>query len=111
MKKGRSNLAQPGWSDLGTRRLEGMLSEHDYKIDRLVVAEGELYALADNQTEGASVFRNEGRRNLERANEPGWEHTIVSTLHSTDQVVFKGHLYFGVVGYHATLVKMVHPGK
>jgi hypothetical protein len=92
--------------------LEGMLSEHDYKIDGLVVYKGELYALADNQMEGASVFRTKDAATWERANEPGWGNPDWwATLHSTDQAVFKDELYFGVLGSHGALVKMVHPDK
>ena len=49
----------------------------------------------------APRFPNEGRRNLGTCQRAGLGNTQwFATLHSTDQVVFKGHLYFGVVGYH-----------
>lgn len=92
--------------------LEGMLSEYDYKIDGLVVYQGYLYGIADNQVEGASVFRTKDAVTWERANEPGWGNPQwYATLHSTDQVVFKDDLYIGIVGYHGALVRMVHPDK
>ncbi len=87
--------------------LDGFGNPNNTKIDGLVVYDGQLYAYTVNLTDGCSVYRTRDAKSWEPVNQPGWGNPQFTTSHLTsDQVVFKGNLYMGVLGVDGVLLKM-----
>ena len=87
---------------------DGFGSTNNIKVDGLVVYQGELYAYTVNTIDGGSVFRTRDAKTWERVNQPGWGNPNYYCSHkNSNQAVFKGDLYMGVIGLQGVLLKMI----